>query len=278
MSDDEQPLRTGWESGAPAGDSLTRAFLLNSAESLVSPVRAMGGRVLANDALVATDLGRQTAYLNSVTSLQPLNEQNLDEVLSQIDEFYGFGSSVSELSKLSGVVMLWSAWPTPDLRARGWNLAGHPPLHLLPAGAVAPPDPPELDIRPVTDKTNLEVFEETAIVGFPFSDLLPYQPGSIFDERVLPDTRMRRWVGWVDGKSVGLSASFIDAGVINVALVATLPEARGKGYGAALTWRAALAEPGLPAMLLSSDMGRPIYDRMGFLPLYRFTLWYRDRS
>ncbi len=274
MSEEEQPLRTGWEPGAPASDSLTRAFLLNSAESLVSPVRAMGGRVLANNALIATDLGRQTAFLNSVTLLQPLTEQFLDAALSQIDEFYGFSD---ENSGLNGTVMLWSAWPTPDLRAHSWRLAGHPPLHLLPVGATAPLDPPELEIRPVTDKADLEAFEETTIIGFPFTDLLPYQPGSLFDERSLLDTRMRRWIGWVDGTPVGISASFVDAGVVNVALVGTLPEARGKGYGAALTWRAALAEPGLPAMLLSSDMGRPIYDRMGFLPLYRFTLWYRSR-
>lgn len=28
----------------------------------------------------------------------------------------------------------------------------------------------------------------------------------------------------------------------------------------------------LPAMLLSSDVGRPVYERMGFLPLQRMTL------
>jgi hypothetical protein len=33
----------------------------------------------------------------------------------------------------------------------------------------------------------------------------------------------------------------------------------------------------LPAMLLSSDDGRSIYERMGFLPLQRLTLWYRPR-
>lgn len=60
-------------------------------------------------------------------------------------------------------------------------------------------------------------------------------------------------------------------------LVATVPEARRRGFGEALTWQAALAEPGLPAMLLSSDPGRPVYERMGFLPLFRSTLWYRDR-
>src|SRR3954447_14238040 len=95
MSEDEQPLRTGWESDAHASDSLTRAFLLNSAESLVSPVSAMGGRVLANDALIATDLGRLTAFISSVTLLQPLDDQNVDTVLAQIDDFYQFGKQDS---------------------------------------------------------------------------------------------------------------------------------------------------------------------------------------
>jgi hypothetical protein len=274
MSDNEQLLRTGWEPGAPATDSLTRAFLLNSAESLASPVRAIGGRVLANDLFIATDLGQSSAFLNSATPLQPLLEENLDQVLTELDDFYGFGAADPGMT---GEVFLWSAWPTPDLRKHGWHLAGHPPLHLLPAGAVAPSAPPDLKIREVTDQAGLQMFEEMSIVGFPFSDLLPYRPGNLFDERVLPDRRMRRWIGWVDEHPVAISASFIEAGVINVALVITMPEARGKGYGEALTWRAALAEPGLPAMLLSSDMGRPIYDRMGFLPLYRFTLWYRGR-
>ena len=60
-------------------------------------------------------------------------------------------------------------------------------------------------------------------------------------------------------------------------LVATIPDARGRGYGEALTWHAARADPSLPAMLLSSDDGRSIYERMGFLPLQRITLWYRSR-
>jgi hypothetical protein len=49
------------------------------------------------------------------------------------------------------------------------------------------------------------------------------------------------------------------------------------GYGAALTWRATLTEAGLPAILLASDDGRPVYQRMGFLPLLRFTVWQHPR-
>jgi hypothetical protein len=36
---------------------------------------------------------------------------------------------------------------------------------------------------------------------------------------------------------------------------------------------ATAASPDLPAMLISSDLGRGVYDRLGYLPLLRFTLW-----
>ena len=68
---------------------------------------------------------------------------------------------------------------------------------------------------------------------------------------------------------------FVDRGINDVTLLATLPEERGKGYGEALMWRATLSSPQLPAMLLSSDLGRRIYQRMAFLPLMRFTVWQR---
>jgi len=55
--------------------------------------------------------------------------------------------------------------------------------------------------------------------------------------------------------------------------VATLPEARGRGYGAALTATAALSQPDLPSALIASDDGRGVYERLGFLPISRFTLW-----
>ena len=45
------------------------------------------------------------------------------------------------------------------------------------------------------------------------------------------------------------------------------------GYGAALTATAALSSSDLPAALIASDDGRGIYQRLGFLPISRFTLW-----
>jgi ribosomal protein S18 acetylase RimI-like enzyme len=77
----------------------------------------------------------------------------------------------------------------------------------------------------------------------------------------------------VDGRPVSVAASWVTGDLVDVVWVATLPQARRRGYGEALTWRAALTQAGLPAILLASDDGRPVYQRMGFLPLLRFTVW-----
>jgi predicted GNAT family acetyltransferase len=75
---------------------------------------------------------------------------------------------------------------------------------------------------------------------------------------------------------VSVAAAHVGEAVVNVEWVATLPDARGKGYGAAVTWAATLARPSLPAVLISSDDGRTVYERMGYLPIVRFTLWFRQ--
>ena len=84
---------------------------------------------------------------------------------------------------------------------------------------------------------------------------------------------LRAWIGSVGDRDVSVATAFTHAGVNQVEMVATVPDARGKGYGAAVTWRATLADPDLPAVLISSDDGRSVYERMGYIPLTRWTLW-----
>jgi len=52
----------------------------------------------------------------------------------------------------------------------------------------------------------------------------------------------------------------------------------GRGYGLALTAAAAAVEPSKPATLIASDLGRPVYDRLGFVAVMRFTYWLGLRS
>lgn len=269
MTADDTPLETGWEAATPVADSVTRRFLFNWAAATEAPVTALGGRVLRRDDLVATDLGRPAGFYNAAILLRPLAADTLDTVLADLAGFYEF-----EDGRSAGDVAFFSAWPTPDPRPFGWKLMGHPPLHLLPAGRTMPPPPAGLRIEEVGDEAALRAFEAVAGRGFPMPELLD---APFFDPRLLADGRMRFWVGWEGDRAVAASSVFVDHGINDVTLVATVPEARRRGYGEAVTWRAALADPALPAMLISSDDGRPVYERMGFLPLFRCTGWYRQR-
>jgi len=65
------------------------------------------------------------------------------------------------------------------------------------------------------------------------------------------------------------------AGANLVEYVAALPAARGRGAGSAVTWAATLADPDLPAVLVASDDGRPVYESMGYVALERWTAWLR---
>jgi GNAT superfamily N-acetyltransferase len=137
--------------------------------------------------------------------------------------------------------------------------------------------PEELHIAEVRDVETLHAWERVAIAGYPFPALADAPPGALVREDRLEEPRAGLWVGWVGETPVCAAAAWTEHGINDVTLVATIPEARRRGYGEALTWCAARADPDLPAMLLSSDDGRPVYERMGFLPLLRITLWYRAR-
>lgn len=132
----EAGLRSGWEADTPVDDTLLRRYLHNAAESHAAPVQALGGRVLRRDDVVAADLGRPAGFvLNAAVALQPLDADLADGVMGAVEAFYdGAGT---------GTVTLWSAWPTPDLRRRGWRLEGHPPLLARPPSAPTAVAAPE---------------------------------------------------------------------------------------------------------------------------------------
>jgi len=274
MTDDTQspPLETGWWPTTPAGDTYLRRFLLNWAGMSASMARMLGGRSRDLPAVLMADSGRPLVFFNCATLMQPLSAESASATLDEIAAFFAFADPSTQ-----GEVLLVSAWPTGDLRPAGWNLMGHPPLHLLPAGAVPRSAPPDLDVKAVRDVAALHAWERVAIDGYPLDALTGAPPGSITSERWLAEPRLRMWVGWVGNRPVSASSAWTEHGINNVTLVATVPDDRGHGYGEALTWHAARVNPSLPSMLISSDLGRPIYERMGFLPLQRMTLWYRSR-
>lgn len=262
-------LEDGWGVDTPVGDTLLHRYVLNLAAFHESVATAMGGRTLRRDDVVAADLGRPSGYYNSAVLLRP--PERFEDVVADLESFYdGHGS---------GDVELWSPWPTPDLTGRGWELEGHPPLLVRPAGpAPAVRDPAGLRIEEVSDAAGVQDWERVAVEGFPLPDVHPWLPGAIADDRVLADPRYRLWAGYVEHRPVVIGSLFTDAGIGNLTLGATLPDARRRGYWAAMAHRRLATLPELPAAALFSDMSRPGAEALGFLPIVRFTLWRRARG
>lgn len=263
-------MRAGWEPDTPPDDTLLRRFLLNWAEATALPVERMGGRVLARHDVRVADLGRPSGFQNVAVALQPLHRGNLAEVMAATESVFGD-------ERARGLAAVFSPWPTPDLRPFGYGLAGHPPLMILPAGAQAPAPPDGLALAEVEGEAGLRAFAQVLGRGYPLPGFEPAHD-LVFDTEALALPGLRLWVGQADGEPVTASAAYSARGLNHVLLVATDPAVRGRGYGAAATWAASLADPVLPAMLLASDDGRPVYERMGYLPLLRFTCWARMRG
>jgi hypothetical protein len=273
--DDPTPgptLETGWLPTTPVSDTYLRRFLHNWAGMCTAIAHALGGRSRDLPSVLMADSGRPVVFFNCATLMQPLSAETATAILDEIGVFFAFGDSSRR-----GEALLVSAWPTGDLRPFGWDLMGHPPLFLLPTGAVPRSTPPDLDVKEVRDLEALHAWERVAIEGYPLDGLAGAPAGSVTAESWLEEPRLRLWVGWSGNRPVSASSVWTEHGINNVTLVATVPDARGRGYGEALTWHAAQADPSLPAMLISSDVGRPIYERMCFLPLQRMTLWFRTR-
>lgn len=253
-------LTTGWEPDVPAGDSLLRGFVLSTADRSVAIAEAAGGRVQRSDRAVLADGGSPVMFDNAVVPLRPLTATEAREVAQEALAFF----------PPERPFVLLSVWPIPEAGDLGIALMGHPPFMFRPAGP--PPEGWEagLDLREVTDEDGLEVFFRTLVEAYP----MPATESALTSPSLLGGD-IRLWVGFEDGRPVGTAGAYVAHGSNDVEWVSVYEADRGKGYGAALTWAATLADPSLPAVLIASDPGQPVYERMGYVRLTRLSMWFR---
>ncbi|MFI7588675.1 GNAT family N-acetyltransferase [Spongisporangium articulatum] len=252
-------LTHGWEPDLADDDSLLRAYVRGNAVRTCAMAERGGGRAARWDEVTAADPRSPFVFDNMAVLLQPPEYVDLPSVVARLEAFYPPERHYCFLSP----------FPTPDLRDYGWHLMGHPPVMLRPAGGSAPPPPPELRLEPV-DAANVEVFLTTLVEAYP----VPSAPVAQVAPAWLADD-LKLFIGYVGDEPVGTAGARLGHGIVDVEWVSTYPRFRGRGYGAALTWAATLASPGDPAMLIASDDGQPVYERMGYLRLLRMTLWHR---
>ncbi len=119
-----------------------------------------------------------------------------------------------------------------------------------------------------------EVHVSVAVEGGVVGAAAPYR--KVTTPAVLAAPGLRCYVGEVDGRAVTTAVGFTTDECVGVFAVATLPEYRRRGYGAAVTARA--ARDGLDAgarwaWLSASATGVGVYRRIGFAAVEQLDHW-----
>lgn len=186
--------------------------------------------------------------------------------------------------KKVGVFTLWmephlkpSDWE-PVLSKYGFGLSNDTPGMAVDLQALNKPatNVDGLEIRVVEDEDSLRTWTNIFVRGY---GLPP-----AWEERVFElwlkfglDLPIRNYLGYWNGKPVSTSTLFLGGGVAGIYCVATLPEARGKGIGAALTLQPLLDAQDMGYLigaLQSSEMGFNVYKKLGFRHLCQIENFY----
>ncbi|TDO50001.1 hypothetical protein EV643_105231 [Kribbella sp. VKM Ac-2527] len=256
-----EQLATGWEPDLEAADSLVRQAVLAHASWATDAARRAGRPWYDGDVWAGGILGDRGPLTNWIVPKQPVDPA---EVIAD---------AARELPNNVPYLFV-SAWPTRDLREHGLALAGHPPLMLRFPSTMTTPPSTDLQLRAVTDEAGLAEAERVLIEGYPFPELQPHQPGLIYHPSIL-DGPSTIWLGYDGDIPLATSVAHSAAGITIVENVAVLPAARGRGAGAAITWAATTQYPDQPAALIASDNGQPVYARLNYHRLERWTVWVR---
>lgn len=139
--------------------------------------------------------------------------------------------------------------------------------------AIASQASPELEIRRVTDLAGIDAHCQVVTAGFGSDPAVALGTACV---DLLDRPECVAYVGYAGGDPVVSGLGWRTGRTIGVYSIATIASARRRGYGAAMT--AHVVADGLVtgcdvAALQASEMGRPIYQRMGFRTVVRYATY-----
>ena len=238
--------------------------------------RGPGGEVRELPHLVRTISGIPHGMFNVVMGAR-LEPGSADAVIEEMLAEYA----------ARGLPFSWLVSPSVRPAGLGARLAAHGLTHLFDDPWMAldlraldedqPAPPPGFRVVEVEDVEALKLFDAASTRGFEQSPQLSQGFFDIYAHLGLGrDRPLRHFVGLLDGEPVAASSLCLGGGAAGIFGVATAPEARRRGIGAAMTLaplREARALGYRIAGLQSSDEGHGIYRRLGFADVCTIS-WY----
>lgn len=195
------------------------------------------------------------------------------------------GAFLAESSEFFGSRIPWRLLvpgPAPErlgplVRRLRLEPAQNEPGMILDPIPPSPQRPSALTIRPVVDRDTFSDFGTVWCEAFG----LPAWTLPVALPRVPPDDPVRGaqnrfFVGYDGTKPVSCSTLTVTERVAGIASVGTVRRARGRGFGAAITWGAVESGAALGAdvgYLAASRLGFPVYERMGFRRASEYPSW-----
>ena len=208
-------------------------------------------------------------------------ERRLDEILAAVDarraSVLWWYTSDQRPEDLRERVLRRGFERVEDTAAMAMDLARLPE-------SVPPPDAARIDL--VNDPAAIDAYVQVVIRAMEIDHWqVPPDAARIRSDhirsRLGDDPLSRRFVAFLDGEPVATSRLSMASGAAGLYTMVTLPHARRRGIGLAMAHRALLAgrEAGMRiAVLQATDMGFPIYVRLGFEELFTYEMLARPRA
>ncbi len=204
---------TGWEQDAPATDTAVRQFIQAQSAFQRLTGEILGATVIENERFIAVDTGRPASMINFGLLQQPLDASSIERTMSELEAIFGRPGA-------TGMVVLYSPLPTPDLSRWGWSLSGHPPLQLR--SPLWPAIDTGVRIEPVRNGEDLLALERIMIDGFEFQEMRGLAAGAYCNRSdARGRSRFGAWLGYLESEPVAGAASMVEAGIVDVVMVAT---------------------------------------------------------
>lgn len=266
-----------------SSEKLQSASIKNMATFYSIYGRGEGGDLVSTASNVSFYSGLPGPVFNGVVSVN----MTCEDVQSTANDLQ------AKLNQKGGPAMWWVGPQTaPEnidalLEQHGLQPTGDVPNMVI-ALAELPSTQPQIAnfrIKKVNKTNNAAgqaLWARTTAKGFGVPDFIGAEVAEM--EATYNDSHYKaahHYIGYLDDVPVAASAMILDAGVAGIYAVATAPEARRKGIGAAMSrmpLHEAMEMGYHVGVLQASAMGYPVYEKLGFQEVFRFRTYLQARQ